>query len=144
MKALIAVDDTDPSWDAARFAGRLLAEDDEVVVLNVAKPRRPMYMTAGGLAGYPAPTRAATPDATERRNGEARAIANTAASVAQADRAIVAEGDAGETICRIANEEGSDLIVVGTQDKNALVRLFTGSVSDYVLKHAPCPVLVVR
>ncbi len=56
----------------------------------------------------------------------------------------VVEGSPPETICRVANELGSDLIVVGSRGLGALARVVLGSVSGYVVHHAPCPVLVTR
>jgi len=54
------------------------------------------------------------------------------------------EGDAGETIVDAAEAESADLIVVGTHERGAVGRLFLGSVSDHVVRHACCPVMVVR
>jgi nucleotide-binding universal stress UspA family protein len=53
-------------------------------------------------------------------------------------------GDAGESIVEAAEAESADLIVVGTHDRGAVGRLFLGSVSDHVVRHARCPVMVVR
>lgn len=39
---------------------------------------------------------------------------------------------------------GIDLIMLGATGLNAAERLFIGSVSEYVIRHAPCDVLVVR
>ena len=41
-------------------------------------------------------------------------------------------------------EFNADLIVIGATGKGALTRAFVGSVSNYVVRHAPCDVLVVR
>lgn len=38
----------------------------------------------------------------------------------------------------------ADLIVIGATGKGAITRAFVGSVSNYVVRHAPCDVLVVR
>ena len=54
------------------------------------------------------------------------------------------QGDAGETIVDAAEGESADLIVVGTHERGAVGRIFLGSVSDHVLRHARCPVMVVR
>jgi nucleotide-binding universal stress UspA family protein len=47
-------------------------------------------------------------------------------------------------IVRIAEEERSDLIVLGSHGMSGIERLLLGSVSDGVAHRAPCPVLVVR
>lgn len=41
-------------------------------------------------------------------------------------------------------EHQVDLIMLGATGLNAVERLFIGSVSEYVIRHAPCDVLVVR
>jgi len=47
-------------------------------------------------------------------------------------------------ICRIAEEENATLIVTGGRGMGTLRRTILGSVSDYLLKHAHCPVIVCR
>ena len=54
------------------------------------------------------------------------------------------DGDAGESIVEAAAAEHADLIVVGTHERGTVGRLFLGSVSDHVVRHARCPVMVVR
>jgi nucleotide-binding universal stress UspA family protein len=54
------------------------------------------------------------------------------------------EGDAGESIVEASESESADLIVVGTHERGTVGRLFLGSVSDHVVRHARCPVMVVR
>jgi universal stress protein A len=38
----------------------------------------------------------------------------------------------------------ADLIVISTHGRTGLKHIFLGSVSEHVIRHAPCPVLVVR
>jgi nucleotide-binding universal stress UspA family protein len=53
-------------------------------------------------------------------------------------------GKPEQTICDVAREVGADVIVVGSHGRTGLGRLLIGSVSEHVVRHAPCPVLVVR
>jgi nucleotide-binding universal stress UspA family protein len=45
---------------------------------------------------------------------------------------------------QIPSEQNIDLIMLGATGLNAVERLFIGSVSEYVIRHAPCDVLIVR
>jgi nucleotide-binding universal stress UspA family protein len=49
-----------------------------------------------------------------------------------------------EEIVALAEEIGADLIVEGSRGRGGIRRAFTRSVSDWVVRHARCPVLVVR
>jgi universal stress protein A len=148
MKVLIAVDDDDESRDALSFSSELLSDDHEVVVINVARSTITPYGTIGGMGA----TYAGSPDlsaevdlvAQERAERDARRVAAEAAAEIHADEHRVEHGDVGPTICRVAKEESADLVVLGTHDRSRWSRLWFGSVSDHVVKHAPCPVLVVR
>jgi nucleotide-binding universal stress UspA family protein len=56
----------------------------------------------------------------------------------------LALGHADEEIVRIAQDISADLIVVGSRGLGGVRRALLGSVSDSVVRHAHCPVLVVR
>lgn len=53
-------------------------------------------------------------------------------------------GDAGEVICWMAQDRMCDLIILGTHGRTGLAHLLFGSVAEYVLRHARCPVLTIR
>lgn len=53
-------------------------------------------------------------------------------------------GSPGRTICDLARNWGADLIVMGRRGHSGLSELILGSVSNYVLHHAPCSVLTVQ
>lgn len=57
---------------------------------------------------------------------------------------LVWTGDPGESIVSAAEAEAADLIVVGTHGRGTIGRLLLGSVSEHVVRNAPCPVLVAR
>ncbi len=46
-------------------------------------------------------------------------------------------------VVALANELGADLIVMGCRGHRGIRRAIEGSISDAVIRHAPCPVLVV-
>jgi nucleotide-binding universal stress UspA family protein len=53
-------------------------------------------------------------------------------------------GDPACVICRVANEEGYDLIVMGSRGIGLISEMLLGSVSHSVIQHANCPVLIVK
>lgn len=53
-------------------------------------------------------------------------------------------GDPGRVICDVANSWQADLIVVGNRGRSGLSEFLLGSVSNYVMHHASCSVLVVH
>jgi nucleotide-binding universal stress UspA family protein len=53
-------------------------------------------------------------------------------------------GDPGEVICTVAKTWNADLIVLGRRGRSGLSEFFLGSVSNEVMHHAPCSVLIVQ
>lgn len=53
-------------------------------------------------------------------------------------------GSPGKVICQLARTWGADLVVVGHRHQSAISEMFMGSVSNYVMHHAPCAVLVAQ
>ena len=53
-------------------------------------------------------------------------------------------GDPDKEILRAAEALGAGLIVIGSRGLGAIPRMLIGSVSDSVVRHAHCPVLVMR
>ena len=54
------------------------------------------------------------------------------------------QGDAADAIVDVAEEQRSDLIVVGNKGMTGAKRFLLGSVPNKVSHHAPCSVLIVR
>jgi nucleotide-binding universal stress UspA family protein len=52
-------------------------------------------------------------------------------------------GHPGQQICERAKDSGVDLIVTSTHGTTGFKHLLLGSVAEYVIRHAHCPVLVV-
>jgi len=57
-------------------------------------------------------------------------------------RRKVVEGHAARVLTETA--AGADLLVVGSRGHGGFTGLLLGSVSEHVVTHAPCPVVVVR
>jgi nucleotide-binding universal stress UspA family protein len=57
--------------------------------------------------------------------------------------AILAHGAKVETILKEASKLKADMIIVGSHGRSAMYQLLVGSVSEGVLHHSECPVLVI-
>jgi nucleotide-binding universal stress UspA family protein len=81
--------------------------------------------------------------------GEVLALLDAARREAEAAAVTQVEtfarvGDAADAILDVAEEQGSDLIVVGNKGMAGATRFLLGSVPNKVSHHAPCSVLIVR
>ena len=59
-------------------------------------------------------------------------------------RIVIRAGVTHEVIARVASEAGASLIVMATHGRRGIGHVILGSVTERVLREAPCPVLVVR
>lgn len=57
---------------------------------------------------------------------------------------MIWEGEPGPSIVDAATSEQVDMVIVGSHGRGSVGRLLIGSVSEHVVRNAPCPVLVVR
>jgi nucleotide-binding universal stress UspA family protein len=53
-------------------------------------------------------------------------------------------GDPAQELIRLAGDRDVDLIVTSTHGRSGLSHLIMGSVAEKIIRHAPCPVFVVR
>jgi nucleotide-binding universal stress UspA family protein len=58
-------------------------------------------------------------------------------------KTLVKEAETWQAIIQVATEEKADAIVMGSHGKTGLKRLLMGSVTEKVIGHAPCNVLVI-
>ena len=80
-------------------------------------------------------------EAQEILDAQVKKIASLDATVAEVH---LREGDASEEITALAAEIGVGLAAVGSRGRGKIRRLLMGSVSDAVVRHAHCPVVVAR
>jgi universal stress protein A len=57
---------------------------------------------------------------------------------------LIVHGEAASEIVRVAKERSVDLIVVSSHGRTGLGRILFGSTAEAIVRHAPCPVLVVK
>ena len=91
------------------------------------------------------------PTVLEQRREQAEAILNEQAEKVKREGGNVAEKHLriaeryrAQQIVQVAEDIEAGLIVMGSRGLGGLTRALIGSVSDSVIRHAPCPVLVVR
>ena len=56
----------------------------------------------------------------------------------------VEQGDPARTIVELAEQEGYDLVAMGTHGRSGFAHLLLGSVAEKVVRRSPRPVLTVR
>ncbi|HSK82488.1 MAG TPA: universal stress protein [Rubrobacter sp.] len=80
---------------------------------------------------------------TEREllDGEVEKVLAAGGTVAQAHLSM---GEAAPEIVVLADEIGAGLIVMGSRGRGGIGRALMGSVSEFVVRHARCPVTIVR
>ena len=79
-----------------------------------------------------------------RREGPLLAIIDSARMRGIDAAFLLWTGEPGQGIVSAAEAESADLIVVGTRGLDRAGRFLLGSVSDYVVYHSACPVLVAH
>jgi len=146
--ALLATDGSDFATDALRHAVTILGADCRYVVLSVVTPAAaPLAVGAIGPAplGLPDPDSGIDVTLDGSHSDEAQTlVADTIAALGIEAESRVVVGDPAAEICAQAEELAVGVVVVGSRGRGWLARLVLGSVSSYVVNHAPCPVLVMR
>jgi nucleotide-binding universal stress UspA family protein len=120
---------------------------DEAIDLAIQVGARLLVVSVLGASSKPAGTSvdAAGPaDSRDSLTNKAQALAQRAKAAGCDATFLVWDGDPGEAIVAAADSENADLIVVGSHGRSGVSRFLIGSVSDFVVRHAHCPVMVVR
>ena len=143
---LLCTDGSDVAGRALEAGCAVLGAIDRAIVVTVIEDLDPMLVTdAGGHAG---PTLShedlVAMQEKARAGGEACVRAAVDALELGNVETRVLEGRPGPALCSLADETTADTIVLGTRGRGRLKRALLGSVADYVVRNAPCPVLVTR
>lgn len=149
-KVLVPVDGSDSSKRALEMGIALAnASGAGITVLEVIEEFGPLpgyYEVAPPIAGgigpvYQLSAAERVKWVSEQRFEKVHPILDE--SKAPWDRMVV-EGYAADVICTVAAEGSYDMIVIGSTGRSAISRFLLGSVTDRVVHHAPCSVVVVR
>ena len=142
-KILLATDGSEEAASAARTAADLAQKTgSELHVVLVELSTAYVGMGPPEIADIPAPEQ-------EELDEEAQSLLDTQVRQIKADggtvtRAHLRVGRSDVEIVALAEELGAGLIVVGSRGLGGIRRALMGSVSDSGVRHAHCPVLVVR
>jgi nucleotide-binding universal stress UspA family protein len=136
FKMIIWATDGSEEADAAAEIAKTLATEAGGTLLAVHSVEREAGR-GGGLQE--------NADEDERQAKVAKHIGELTRQGVAASTKVVQGGGAAaaDTLAEVARNEGADLIVMGTRGHSALGGLLHGSVTQRMLRIAPCPVLVV-
>ena len=138
---LLATDGSEEAKLASTTAADLAQKtDSELHVLTVG-PDYPLYELPEHPAEFEDVLRENRRRAKEVLEQQAKRIEESGVSVKEIH---LLEGRADEEIVALAEEIGAGLIVMGSRGHGRLRRTLLGSVSDAVVRHAHCPVTIVR
>jgi nucleotide-binding universal stress UspA family protein len=138
-KILLATDTSEDAALASRAAVDLCAKTGaELHVAHVWKPL-PQQTAPGDYWEYAYPM--SKEYATAVFEGEIERLRDAGGEVAGTH---LREGSPAEQILDLADELGAGLILIGSRGLGSLGQLVLGSVSERIVHHATCPVLVVR
>jgi nucleotide-binding universal stress UspA family protein len=143
MTVLLATDGSSYSNDACALLGRMQWGSDDTLIVMTVLPEMDVF--AGPVDMLPSDPRVREEPEEDQ---EARAAVGKAVECLQPHFRHVEScfhgGNAAEEILIVAEKHGVDLIVAGRRGRSGLQRLFPGSVTQSLVHHAPCSVLVVR
>ncbi len=134
-KLLVGYDGSDSAKAALERAAGMTLFGDTLGVISVAP-----IVAGGPRSGGPF---VAGDGPTEHRAELAEAVSFLAGRGIE-PVTIAAIGDPGSAICEAAERDGYTMIVVGSRNQNSVQRVLLGSVSDRVVHHANCDVLIVK
>jgi nucleotide-binding universal stress UspA family protein len=140
----VCVDGSEVSTHAAARGFALLLPAEHVVIVTVIEDVDPSLVTGSGFAGG-VMSEGEFDAMTKETESEGRAIVESAARELNLPTAElgVLRGAPGPMLCAFAKDSGARALVVGSRGRGGVKRALLGSVSDHVVRNAPCPVVVV-
>jgi len=139
---------TDGSEEAGRALAAgldLLGRHREFALVTVMHAPDEASLAGSGHAGPEM-----SPEEYDEQLARASESAKSSIAAAQDSLALgrsevhVLRGDPGPAICRLAADLSSPAVVVGSRGRGIVKRALLGSVSDHIVRNAPCSVIVTR
>ncbi|KAL1545589.1 universal stress protein in QAH/OAS sulfhydrylase 3'region-like [Salvia divinorum] len=151
VRVMVAIDDSGESFYSLQWVLDHVfgSQNNDEYLLNIIHVIElfPSYVLPGAPAVFPSTSIVRSVNKAQEENASAiitRAIDMcTQRNQVHINTSII-EGDPKEMICGVAEQMKVDLIVIGSRGFGKIKRALMGSVSNYVIHHAKCPVLVVK
>ncbi len=141
-KILVATDGSEEATLAAKTAADLaMSTGSELHVVHVGAGH-PLYEASGYSGLTQEVLDAQRREAQRVLDEQVRMVEDLGATVEEAHLNIDERPD--RTIVHLSEDLGAGLIVIGSRGRGGMRRALLGSVSDSVVRHAHCPVFVVR
>jgi nucleotide-binding universal stress UspA family protein len=142
-RILLATDGSEESSQAAQAAAELSKDTGSEVHVTYVLP------SPRELRGHHTYSRDVMRSVLEQAEGEARSFLEAQAKQVGESGGKVAEthlrtGEPDKEIVKLSEELGAGTIVIGSRGLGAVSRALMGGVSESVVRHAHCPVFVVR
>lgn len=140
-RILVPLDFSDNARKALRYAEAFARQfGARLTLLHVVEPM--IYPADSGFV--PVETHSWEGALVKETQGRLEALARESIGPGIEVEAVVATGNAFMEIAETARQREIDLLVITTHGYTGLKHLFLGSTAERVVRHAPCPVMVVR
>jgi nucleotide-binding universal stress UspA family protein len=126
---------------AAKLAKDLNAR---LVVANVINVRDVEAISSVESLGYSVSTDDYKKDVTKERKSQLMEMAAKISFPKEKMHTIIKVGHPFDALLKIIEEEGVDMVVMGTKGRTDLEYVMLGSVADKMLRHSPVPVVSFR
>jgi nucleotide-binding universal stress UspA family protein len=142
---IAGTDGSELSIEAVRTGLALLPPDEEILLVTVVEHGDPTLVAGTGMAGG-VMTESEFEELDEAQMAAATTLLQSAAESLglAAAKTVVLRGHAAQALCDLASERNARAIVLGTRGRGGVKRALLGSVSDHVVRNAPCPVVITR
>jgi len=140
MKILVPVDFSDCSRKALEYALPFASQfHAEIALLHVVHVNYYAANSEYTTFDYPELIEETQRAGEKELDNLARSLSKTCPV-----KTLIRTGHPGSVIVDTAKKRGMDLIIISTHGHTGFKRVFLGSTAEYVVRYAPCPVLIVR